>query len=54
MSENPKFYGKALKSNLSGLWSCRAGDFRIVYEIRENEFVVFVIGIGHRKDIYDN
>ena len=54
LTQNPKFYGKPLRSNLAGLWSCRAGDFRIVYEIEESKLLVFVVGIGHRKDIYDN
>lgn len=33
LTKDPKFYGKPLVSNLAGLWSYRAGDFRILYEI---------------------
>ena len=32
----------------------RIGDYRIVYEIQEDVFVILVIKIGHRKDIYKN
>ena len=30
----------------------RKGDYRIIYEIRDDILVVMIIGIGHRKDIY--
>jgi len=50
---NPKFYSKPLKSNLAGLWSCRAGDFRIIHQIEENKLIVIVIAIEHRKSVYD-
>ncbi len=32
----------------------RSGDYRIIYEIQENVFVILIIKIGHRKDIYRN
>ena len=32
----------------------RVGDYRIVYEIQEDVFVILVVKIGHRKDIYRN
>ena len=34
------------------LWRIRAGDYRIVYEIRDDVLLVLVIRIGHRRDIY--
>jgi mRNA interferase RelE/StbE len=30
----------------------RQGQYRIVYGIEKNELVVYVIKIGHRKDVY--
>jgi len=30
----------------------RVGDYRVLYEIREAVLIVFVIKVGHRKDIY--
>ena len=53
LTENPRFYGKPLTSNLAGLWSYRTGDFRIIYEIEENKLIVVVIEIEHRKSVYD-
>jgi mRNA interferase RelE/StbE len=30
----------------------RQGHYRIVYSIQEKEFTVWVVKIGHRKDVY--
>jgi mRNA interferase RelE/StbE len=30
----------------------RAGDYRILYEVRDDRLVVLVISVGHRRDIY--
>ena len=30
----------------------RQGNYRIVYSIRDTEFMVWVVKIGHRRDIY--
>lgn len=30
----------------------RIGDYRVIYEVREAVLIVFVVKIGHRKDIY--
>jgi mRNA interferase RelE/StbE len=30
----------------------RQGNYRIVYSIRDKEFMVWVVKIGHRRDIY--
>ena len=33
-------------------WRVRQGNYRIIYEIKDNELIITVIDIGHRKDIY--
>ena len=30
----------------------RVGDYRVIFEVHENEIIVLVIGIKHRKDAY--
>jgi mRNA interferase RelE/StbE len=44
--------GKPMTSILTGLWSLRMGDYRAIYQIKNNELVVVVIKIGHRKNVY--
>lgn len=34
------------------LYRIRLGDYRVVYEIRDEVLVVVVIKIGHRSDVY--
>jgi mRNA interferase RelE/StbE len=30
----------------------RQGDYRIIYEIKDEEVIVVVVKVGHRKDMY--
>jgi mRNA interferase RelE/StbE len=48
----PQEYGVPLKKNLRGYWKLRVGDYRVVFKI-DGE-VVFVLGIRHRKTIYED
>lgn len=50
--ENPRSRGKALTSNLSGLWRYRVGDYRILCRIHDNKLIITVIEIGHRSTVY--
>ena len=49
---NPRSKGKALSGNLKGLWRYRVGDYRIICQIIDNELVILVVELGHRKEIY--
>lgn len=44
---------KKLKSK-NDLYRLRMGDYRIVYCIKHEKIIVYVVAIGHRKDIYSN
>jgi mRNA interferase RelE/StbE len=46
-TENPRKHGKALTEDLSCLWCYRAGNYRIVCEIKDNELLVIAIS-GNR------
>lgn len=50
--EDPRRFGKPLRANLAGLWRYRVGDYRIVCRIQDNELIVLVLAIGHRRNIY--
>jgi mRNA interferase RelE/StbE len=36
----------------SGEWRVRTGDYRIAYEIEDDQLLVLVLSIGHRREIY--
>ena len=46
------FQGKRLKGKLSGDYSLRVGDYRVVYTVYKDRLIVYIIDLGHRKDIY--
>ena len=52
--ENPRVKGKSLKGELKEYWRYRVVDYRILSKIIDNELIILVIDIGHRKDIYNN
>ena len=50
--DNPRSRGKALSSNLAGLWRYRVGDYRILCRIRDDKLIITVIEIAHRSTVY--
>ena len=40
--DNPRAHGKAL-----------VGDYRLICEIKDNEVLVLILNIGHRREIYN-
>jgi mRNA interferase RelE/StbE len=52
-AEDPRRFGRPLTGDLKGSWRCRAGDYRIVAAIEDDRFVVLVITIAHRSQVYD-
>jgi len=51
IAENPQRLGKPLLGELEGLHSARRGDYRIIYQIFEREFVL-IHRVQHRRDVY--
>lgn len=49
---NPRQFGKALKGGLNDIWRYRVGDYRILAKIEDDQVVITVVEIGHRKDVY--
>jgi mRNA interferase RelE/StbE len=49
---NPRRLGKPLMLEHEGRFSARRGPYRIIYELIEDERIVRVIAIGHRRDVY--
>jgi mRNA interferase RelE/StbE len=51
IAENPQRLGKPLLGELEGLHSARRGDYRIIYEVFEDEKVVLIHRVQHRRDV---
>ncbi len=52
LAANPRPKGVKKLTGLDNLYRIRAGDYRIVYQIRDDRLIVLVVRIGHRKDVY--
>lgn len=49
---NPRQHGKGLTAIRGGQWRYRVGDYRLLAEIQEDEIIILILNIGHRRDIY--
>jgi mRNA-degrading endonuclease RelE of RelBE toxin-antitoxin system len=52
IAERPRRVGKPLVGELTGLWSARRGDYRVIYEIDDDRKVVIVHRVQHRRAVY--
>jgi mRNA interferase RelE/StbE len=49
---NPREYGKPLKGRLIGFWRYQIGDYRLISDIQDNIFTIWVMKVGHRREVY--
>jgi len=52
LAKDPKGLGKPLKGEFQGYWRYRWGDYRVIYKISEQEILVIILRISHRKFVY--
>lgn len=52
LGNNPRPQGYKKLTGRDG-YRIRIGDYRVIYQIEDNVLKVFVIEIGHRREIYD-
>lgn len=51
--ENPRLYGKALTGNLHNYRRYRGGNYRIAFEIKDNELIVLAVDENRGIKIYN-
>jgi len=49
---NPRPRGVKSFEGPDGILHLRVGDYRILYQIRDDRLVVLLVKIGHRREIY--
>ncbi len=52
LEENPRPQGHIKLKGRDG-YRIRVGKYRVIYDIYDNELIVDIITLGHRKDIYE-
>lgn len=54
LEHDPRPAGYKHLQGKKDLYRVRCGDYRIIYTIRDNQLLVLVVQIGHRRDVYRN
>ena len=49
---DPREIGESLKGNLREFWRYRVGDYRILCRLEDDIVTVFVVHVGHRREVY--
>lgn len=52
LADNPRKLGKQLNEPLYPLYSARRGEYRVVYRIVDEQIVIEIVSIAHRRDAY--
>jgi mRNA interferase RelE/StbE len=52
LMEDPRGIGQALHGQLGRFWKYRVGDYRLIANIEDDQLVILVIRIGHRREVY--
>ena len=52
LASEPRPPGCLLMKGGDGEFRIRVGDYRVVYDVRDEELVVLVLRLGHRREIY--
>ncbi len=52
VAPNPRAMGGPLKGRLREFWRYRAGDYRVLARIEDEQLLVLVVQIGHRSGVY--
>lgn len=51
LAPNPHQLGQALLGSFSGLMRYRIGDYRVIYEIKDEKIMIYIVRVGDRKDV---
>ncbi len=52
LAEEPRPHGVERLSGEQSLYRIRVGDYRIIYTLEDDELIVLVVKVGHRRDVY--
>jgi len=54
LAQNPRsdFLNIKKMKGTQDLYRIRVGDYRVVYEVFDNKFIIVIIKLGHRKEVY--
>jgi mRNA interferase RelE/StbE len=51
--DNPRIIGQPLQGQRFGeFWKYRVGDYRLICKIEDEQILILVLQIGHRREVY--
>ncbi len=50
--DDPRTLGEPLEENFSAFWKYQVGDYRLAAEILDSQFVVVMLVVAHRSEVY--
>ena len=50
---DPRTRAKAMVDEWAGYWRFRFEDFRVIAKLEDDRLVIFVVAVGHRREVYD-
>jgi len=51
LAHDPRPPGSKKLKGRSG-WRIRQGDYRVIYEIQDDQLIIIILDVGNRRDIY--
>jgi mRNA interferase RelE/StbE len=51
-ADNPRSLGDSLAGDKQGYWRYRVGDYRLICLLEDQELIILLVEIGHRREIY--
>lgn len=51
-TEDPRRLGQALSGAWTGYWKYRVGDWRMIARVRDERLIIFIVRVGHRREVY--
>jgi len=52
LASDPRRSGTRKISSSDILYRLRVGNYRVIYEIRDDRLVIYVVKVGHRRNVY--
>lgn len=53
LANSPRPHGSVKLAGFDNRYRVRQGDYRVIYEIFDDEVVVQVVRVAHRREVYD-
>ncbi|MGB8583541.1 MAG: type II toxin-antitoxin system RelE/ParE family toxin [Candidatus Sulfotelmatobacter sp.] len=50
--DDPRKIGERLQGPLGDFWKYRVGDYRVICSLQDDKLLVWVVRIGHRREVY--